>query len=303
MHRFPYVEVEVSVRARESLPGIDVDRRHASLSYTPRHKLGVRGDLLRPGPRRLVDLARSGAAVNVRALALAEGGAPQRRELLQQGVFLQLIAEAPDTEELRVDPDGVADQAQLLRRDQSADLEVPAPHEERVQGGVPHALVQVRAVGEVVDDYQDLVQAAHFELLARLRDLALLVDDAPQGALVPVLEVDLLAGRVDAHRVFDVLLHWAPAVVDVDRGAKHHDALEAAAVLLQDHADQGDRLAALRGPDEDAGHGQSGHHRIGGLLHLVGRRGEDLDLAHLWVLQKNGQHSPLGGDPNWGRGG
>ena len=236
MHRFPYVEVEVSVRARNSLPGIDVDRRHASLSYTPRHKLGVRGDLLRPGPRRLVDLARSGAAVNVRALTLVEGGAlrsllttadkrapitggvylkapleadvehlvpaiqevdvvdgirladrllvhglqvglgQQRRELFQQGVFLQLIAEAPGG--LRVDPDGVADQAQLLRRDQSADLEVPAPHEERVQGGVPRALVQVRAVGEVVDDYQDLVQAAHFELLARLRDLALLVDDA-----------------------------------------------------------------------------------------------------------------------------
>ena len=63
-----------------------------------------------------------------------------------------MIAEAPDTEELRVDPDGVADQAQLLRRDQSADLEVPAPHEERVQGRVPRALVQVLDVREVVDD-------------------------------------------------------------------------------------------------------------------------------------------------------
>ena len=84
---------------------------------------------------------------------LQVGLGQQRHELLQQGVFLQLIAEAPDAEELGVDPDGVADKAQLLRRDQSADLEVPAPHEERVQGGVPRALVQVGAVGEVVDDY------------------------------------------------------------------------------------------------------------------------------------------------------
>ena len=102
-----------------------------------------------------------------------------------------------------------------------------------------------------------------------------------QGALVPVLEVDLLAGRVDAHRVFDVLLDRTPAVVDVDRGAKDVDALEEPAVLLEDHAYQSNRLAALRGSDEDAGHGQSGHHGVRGLLHLVGRRGEDLHLARL----------------------
>ena len=166
-----------------------------------------------------------------------------------------MIAEAPDAEELCVDSNRVADQAQLLGAHERADLEVPSAHKQGVQRGVPSALVQVGAIGEVVDDYQDLVKAAHLQLLARLRDLALLVHDAAQRLLVPGLEVDLLAGRVDFHRVLDVLLHGAPAVVDIDRGAEDVDALEEPAVLLQDHAYQSHRLAAFAGADQDTGHG------------------------------------------------
>ena len=39
-------------------------------------------------------------------------------------------------------------------------------------------LVQLRRVSKVVDDYKHLVQFLHFQLLGRLRDLALLLDDA-----------------------------------------------------------------------------------------------------------------------------
>ena len=57
-------------------------------------------------------------------------------------------------------------------------------------------LVQLRRVSKVVDDYKHLVQFLHFQLLGRLRDLALLLDDAPQRRLVPLVPVGLLPLRV-----------------------------------------------------------------------------------------------------------
>ena len=136
-------------------------------------------------------------------------------------------------------------------------------------------VVQVRRVGEVVDENQDLVQLLHLELLAGLGDLALLADDLPQRRLVPVLEVDLLPVRGHLHGLLDVLLHAAPAVVHVDV-----DALKAASVLLQDHGDQGHRLAQLARPEQNAGRGQFGHHWVAWLLASVVWGWEDLDLAH-----------------------
>ena len=76
-----------------------------------------------------------------------------------------------------------------------------------------------------------------------------LADDLPQRRLVPVLEVDLLPVRGDLHGLLDVLLHGAPAVVHVDARAEDVDALKAAPVLLQDHGDQGHRLARLARPE------------------------------------------------------
>ena len=141
----------------------------------------------------------------------------------------------PHHEEMGVDPNGVADQTQLLGADSSGYLEVPAPDKQRVQGGVAALLVQVGAVGKVVYENQDLVQLLHLELLAGLGDLSLLADDLAQGRLVPILKVDLLPGRVNFHGFLDVLLDRSPAIIDINRGAEHVDPLEAASVLIQNH--------------------------------------------------------------------
>ena len=204
----------------------------------------------------------------------------QRRELFQQAVLFQLVPQAPDHEELGVHPDGVAYKAQLLGADPGGDLEVPAPYKERVQGRVAGLLVQVRAVGEVVYENQDLVELLHLELLAGLGDLALLADDLPQRRLVPVLEVDLLPVRGDFHGLLDVLLHGAPAIIDVDARAEDVDALKAAPVLLQNHADQGHRFARLAWSEQNSGRRQFGHHWVAWLLAPVVGSREDLDLAH-----------------------
>ena len=66
-----------------------------------------------------------------------------------------------------------------------ADLRATASDEERVKGAV--RLVELRRV----DDYKHLVQFLHFQLLGRFRDLALLLDDAPQGGLIPLVPVSL----------------------------------------------------------------------------------------------------------------
>ena len=144
-------------------------------------------------------------------------------------------------------------------------------------------LVQVRRVGEVVYENQDLVQLLHLELLAGLGDLALLADDLPQRRLVPVLEVDLLPVGWNLHGLLNVLLHGAPAVVHVDARAEDVDPLKAAPVLLQNHADQGHRLARLARSEQNSGRRQFGHW-VAWLLAPVVWGWEDLDLAHALVL-------------------
>ena len=95
---------------------------------------------------------------------------------------------------------------------------MPALDEERVKGAV--RLVQLRRVSKVVDDYKRLVQFLHFQLLGRLRDLALLLDDAPQRRLVQLAPIGLLPLCVRAQVLLDVLLDGDPAVVNVDTRAK-----------------------------------------------------------------------------------
>ena len=92
-----------------------------------------------------------------------------------------------------------------------------APDEESVQGAV--RLVQLRRVSKVVDDYKHLVQFLHFQLLGRLRDLALLLDDVPQCRLVPLVPIGLLPLCVHPQVLLNVLLDGDPAVVYVDTRA------------------------------------------------------------------------------------
>ena len=157
-------------------------------------------------------------------------------------------------EELGIDPDRVADQAELLSGDDGGDLEVPSADEQGVQSGVARLLVERRRICKIIDDNQDLVELLHFELLARLGDLALLVDDPAQSRFIPVLEVHLLAVRRDLHDLLDVPLDGAPAVIHVDARAENDDSFETAAILLQNHADEGRALPRLARTDQHARH-------------------------------------------------
>ena len=165
----------------------------------------------------------------------------QGAELLNDGVQLVLVAQPPAAEELLIDPRGCADEPQLLRAHPGADLHVPAPDEESVQGAV--RLVQLRRVSKVVDDYKHLVQFLHFQLLGRLRDLALLLDDAPQRRLVPLVPTRLLPLCVHS------LLDGDPAVVYVDTRAEDVNSLKDAAILLQNQADQSHGFARFCWPE------------------------------------------------------
>ena len=136
----------------------------------------------------------------------------------------------------------------------------------------PYGFVELRRVSKVVDDYKHLVQFPHFQLLGRFRDLALLLDDAPQGGLIPLVPVSLLTLRV--------LLDGDPAIIDVDAWAENVDPLKHALVLLQDETDERHSFARLAGPKEDARAWRQGHHGVRGLLAGVLRRGEKLDLPH-----------------------
>ena len=147
-----------------------------------------------------------------------------------------LVAQLSAAEELHVHPHGCADEPQLLRAHPGADLHVPAPDEESVQGAV--RLVQLRRVSKVVDDYKHLVQFLHFQLLGRLRDLALLLDDAPQRRLVPLVPIGLLPLCVHPQVLLNVLLDGDPAVVYVDTRAEDVNSLKDTATLLQNQADQ-----------------------------------------------------------------
>ena len=204
----------------------------------------------------------------------------QRRELPQQAVLLHLVAQAPDHVELGVDADRVADQAELLRGDDGGDLEVSPADEQGVQGRISSLLVESGGVRMVVDNHQNLVELLHLELLARLGNLALLVDDPAQSGFIPVLEVYLLAIRRDLHHLFDVPLDRAPAVIDVDARAKNDDLFEAVAVLLQNHADERGGLPRLARTHKHPCHRQARNDGILRLLDLVGRRWKELDLPH-----------------------
>ena len=166
-----------------------------------------------------------------------------------------LVAQPPAAEELHVDPHGCADEPQLLRAHPGADLHVTASDEERVKGAM--RLVELRRVSKVVDDYKHLVQFLHFQLLGRFRDLALLLDDALQGGLIPV---SLLTLRVHPQVLLDVLLDGDPAIIDVDAWAENVDPLKHALVLLQDETDERHSFARLAGPKEDARAWHQGHH-------------------------------------------
>ena len=122
---------------------------------------------------------------------------------------------------------------------------MPPADEQGVQGRISSLLVESGGVRMVVDNRQNLVELLHLELLARLGNLALLVDDPAQSGFIPVLEVYLFAIRRDLHHLFDVPLDRAPAVIDVDARAKNDDPFEAVAVLLQNHADERGGLPVL----------------------------------------------------------
>ena len=180
-----------------------------------------------------------GLLVDAQQLVLRQQGA----ELLEDGVQLVLVAEAPAAEELRVNANRHADEAQLLGADPSAYLEMPAADKQRVQRAV--RLVELRRVCEIVYDHQNLVEPLHLQLLAGVGDLALLLDDAPQRRLVPIVPVGLFALCVHAQVLLDVALDGDPPVVDVDRGTENVHTLEDAAILLQYEADQRHSFAAL----------------------------------------------------------
>ena len=178
---------------------------------------------------------------------------------------------------------------QLLGADQSADLEVPPAHKQRVQHAVARALVQVRIVGEIVYNDQNLVEGSQLHLLAGLRDLSLLANNLAQCRLVPLLEVGLFPVGGHLHGLLDVPLDGAPAVVHVDAGAENVDSFEAAPVLLQNHADERHRLARLAGPEQYACHRQFGDHGVPRLLARVLGRRKQLYLAHGLSLRAGGR--------------
>ena len=89
----------------------------------------------------------------------------QRRELLEDGFQLELVAEAPDAHELHVHPHGGANEPQFLAGHPSRDLHVAAADEERVQRPVAGAAVELRLIREVVDHDQDLVELLEAQLL------------------------------------------------------------------------------------------------------------------------------------------
>ena len=60
----------------------------------------------------------------------------QGAQLFDDGVQLMLVAQPPAAEKLLIDPHCCADEPQLLGANPGADLQVPTPDEERVQGAV-----------------------------------------------------------------------------------------------------------------------------------------------------------------------
>ena len=59
-----------------------------------------------------------------------------------------LVAQPPAAEELLIDPHGCADEPQLLGAHPGADLHMPTPDEQRIQGAVD--LVELRHIRQIV---------------------------------------------------------------------------------------------------------------------------------------------------------
>ena len=152
---------------------------------------------------------------------------------------------------------------------------MPTSNEERVEGAV--RLVQLRRVSKVVDDYKHLVQFLHFQLLGRLRDLALLLDDAPQRRLVPLVPIGLLPLCVHPQVLLNVLLDGDPAVVDVDTRAEDVNSLKDAAILSRIRLIRATVLPDFDGPRKMP-------HGVRGLLTAILCRRKQLDLPHSFAL-------------------
>ena len=144
-------------------------------------------------------------------------------------------------------------------------MEAPTADEKRIQGTV--RFVELRAICEVVADYQHLVEFLHLQLLGCLGDLALPLDDAPQRCLVPLVVVGLFLLGINTQVLLYVLLDGDPAVVDIDGRTEDIDFLEDSAVL---------------GPRKIPVHGTRGTTGSEGCLLLLGRR-KQLDLPHDFV--------------------
>ena len=165
---------------------------------------------------------------------------------------------------------------------------------QRIQGAV--WFVQLRHVRYIVQDDQHLVQFLHLQLLRRLRDLALLLDDAPQCRLVPILPVGLVFLHVHPQVLLDILLDGNPAVIDVYAWTEDVDSLKHAPVLLQNQADQSHGFAGLAGAEEDARTWHQGHHGVRGLLAAVLCRGKQLIFPISFALLAKFEAGKPGGE-------
>ena len=105
----------------------------------------------------------------------------QGRELLEHGFQLELVAQPPHAHELHIHANRRADEPQFLGTDPGGNLHVPSADEERVQGAVAGAAVELRLIREVVDHDQNLVQLFEAHLLRLARDRLLLLYESVQG--------------------------------------------------------------------------------------------------------------------------
>ena len=156
-----------------------------------------------------------------------------------------------------------------------------------------YAIAHIR---KVVQDDQHLVQFLHLQLLGRLGDLALLLDDAAQRRLVQSLPVGLLSFGIHPQVLLYVLLDGNPAVIDGNGRTEDVDSLKHAPVLLQNQADQSHGFAGFAGAEEDAGARNQWHHGVRGLFAAVFRHRKELDLSHPFVSLAKFEAGKPGGE-------